>query len=578
MKKLLIPILTIFSFNSFSCADLNGVERHMIKSKASAAELLMMSMNRLGYGVQANSWLNTNMISLIERRYGKKVAVKMMAEELRKSFKRMESEKFLNAQRLAVIHSNGLGINPFGKSTSQIKDYRDEMAQTHGLRRVQVTGVFRNTLKKRKVIDAVNVANYNVTGQLLEFWFNHFNIQAKKARPYNTNFLGTLRRSMCGTFADMLKKTATHPGMMMYLDNVKNTKEIKRKGVVVSNLNENYGREIVELHTLGTGPVLRYDEKGNPVYAYYVGDAHKYDEILEATKVLTGFNINWSTGDFLFKPQLHEKGAKVFPRMFGRKVVIGEGYNQSLRFLNLLSNHWRTKRNICRKLGKAIFGFHPGPENVTKCAKAWGKNGNLGALYTSYINSDLFWSRDHMLRGNKTPFEAVISSVRALGGHLNERRFPNGEIHTQATRIVTSIEQLGESLYEVAEPTGIKYDSSILHSSTFIASRVDKVNKNMERHYNRLVLGNRSPFGKRNALWYKNLNKHIAKIKSKQGKGAAYNTIMYQVAPVFYPHTVSVLREPMLENFNKPDKLDGEVDYVKSTLLRAVSSGTFLRK
>ncbi len=578
MKKLLIPILLIFSFNSFSCADLRGIEGHMMKSKAGSAALLMMSMNRLGYGVQANSWLNTNMISLIERRYGKRVAVKMMADELRKSFKRMESEKFLNAGRLAVIHRNGLGINPFGKSNTEIKAYRDEMSDAHGLRKVQVTSIFRNTLKKRKVIDAINVQNYNVTGQLLEFWFNHFNIQGQKARPYNTNYLGTLRRSMCGTFADMLKKTATHPGMMVYLDNVKNTKEIKKKGVVVSNLNENYGREIVELHTLGTGPVLRYDDKGNPVYAYYVGDRHKYDEVLEATKVLTGFNIDWKSGGFKFKPELHEPGKKYFPKMFGRKVVIGEGYNESLRFLNLLSGHWRTKRHICRKLGKAIFGFHPGVENVTKCAKAYGKRGNLKAMYTSYINSEFFWSRDYMLRGNKTPFEAVISSIRAMGGHLNTRRFSNDDLHTQASRIVTSVEQLGEDLYNVAEPTGIKYDSSILHSSTFIASRIDKVNKNMERHYNRLVLSHGSPFSPAKSLWYKNLNRHIADVKKKRGKAAAYNTVMYQVAPVFYPHTVYVLREPMIEKFDKPDMLDGEVDYVKSTLLRAVSSGAFLRK
>lgn len=334
----------------------------------------------------------------------------------------------------------------------------------------------------------------------------------------------------------------------------------------------------MELHTLGTGPVTGYDEAGNPIYAYYVGDAHKYDEVLEATKVLTGWGIQFREGSFIYRDKFHEEGNKIFPKMFGKKIVIGEGFNEGLRFLNLLANHNRTKRNICKKLGKSIYGMRPPFEDYQKCVNAWGKDGNLGAMYTAYVNSKNFWSRDFILQGNKTPFESVISAARALGHHLNTRRFQGNTLHTEAMKLVQSIEQLGEPIYNTAEPTGIKYDSSILHASTFVSNRIDKVNQKLERHYNRLVVDDGIKSGQRKVLWYKGLNRYVASVQKKQGNRAAYNLIMNEISPAFYPYTVNVLREPMLKNFDKVDKLDGETDLVKSTLLRAVSSGTFLRK
>lgn len=213
MKKLILTFLLLNSFYSYSCADLRNVEKHMINSKASAAELLMMSINRLGYGVQANSWLNTKMITMIERNYGKKVAVMMMADELRKSFEFMETNLSLPHGRNSIIHTNGFDISPYGKSPAQIKVYKSEKMSEHNLLSSQLNGILRQTLQKRKVIDAVNQNNYNVNAQLLDFWFNHFNVHSRKAKPYTTNYLGTIKRSMCGTFASMLTKTSRNDGL-----------------------------------------------------------------------------------------------------------------------------------------------------------------------------------------------------------------------------------------------------------------------------------------------------------------------------------------------------------------------------
>ncbi len=124
-----------------------------------------------------------------------------------------------------------------------------------------------NATRARKIMSALHITNYNVGEVLSDFWFNHLNVQVA-GRIFGLDYDRTLRRQVCKTFYDMLLTSAKHPAMIVYLNNIANAKRIMNgSGVVLADVNENYGREVIELHTLGTGPIWGVIG-GVPQYAY----------------------------------------------------------------------------------------------------------------------------------------------------------------------------------------------------------------------------------------------------------------------------------------------------------------------
>lgn len=566
MKKAsLIALSILWSGSALTCTDLPGLEHKMMKSKASAGDILVSTMNRLGYGVHSRSWLNKKTLDNIQRSHGKRVAVSIIANELRNSFRLLKNQAYYPYRSSAGHHPTMGYINPY-RALKDIHTYRKGIETERDLTGAQVLGGFRMAQQNRKMMDSVNLTGFNAQGKLVHAWYDHFNVDSMKSKPTAHNFEVSLMRKSCGTFADMLKMTARHPAMLVYLDNARNTRERKDKhGNVISSLNENYGREIVELHTLGTGPIIGYDKNGKPRYAYFVGDAHKYDEVLEATKVLSGFGYDWNTLSFRFTPDFHERGEKVFPRMFGKKMVFKQGYKEGLRFLDSLAGHWRTKWNVCNRLIRSVYGFHPYRGTGKACVDAYGTSGNLSKMYNAIIQHDVFFDPNLFGAGTKTPLESVASYARTAGMFLGSTS--NVANFQKIRRMVSGVEMLGEEMFDYPAPTGQQLGPQLMKSSTYVANRIDVFNRVENYTNNRL-------FGKTGMA----LETVYESREKKIGNKNAVNEILIHAAPAMSGINVARLGPYLTKHFDSADKTNGKKVLVKSTLVRAMASGVGIRK
>ncbi|MCB9652221.1 MAG: DUF1800 family protein, partial [Deltaproteobacteria bacterium] len=274
----------------------------------------------------------------------------------------------------------------------------------------------RATAQVRRIAQLTASSNVDIGELLNEFWLNHFNVDAKKSYWAATDYQKALRGAQCSTFYNLLVTSAKHPAMLIYLDNFSS-----RKG----KINENYGRELMELHTLG-------DDQ----FRYY-----QQTDVVKVARALTGWAYQRTEAtpgvygvDFKFFAAGHDGAAMTLfdtapqgtplslPAMTGDAAVArGE---QVLRYL---AGHPSTRHNICSKLSYFILGTRRA-DIVDGCASdaVWGQLGNLGAIYQYLLSQrELFHSVSDLadpsvvqatLRNKiKSPLELVVSADRAAG-------------------------------------------------------------------------------------------------------------------------------------------------------------------
>jgi uncharacterized protein (DUF1800 family) len=264
---------------------------------------------------------------------------------------------------------------------------------------------------------------------LADFWFNHFNVFADKERVrwYVTAYeRDAIRPRVFGRFRDLLGATAHHPAMLVYLDNARSVAEGspgKGKGKA-RGLNENYARELLELHTLGV-------EGG-----YTQGD------VREVARAFTGWTVGQSDGEasFVFRPKSHDAGQKL---VLGT-AVDGGGEADGERVLDLLAAHPSTARFVATKLARRFVADEPPAALVARLAEAFRENdGELLPVYVELFKSPEFWAEGARGAKTKTPFEFAASALRALGASYDG-----------SPALVRRVEQLGEPLYRCQPPTG----------------------------------------------------------------------------------------------------------------------------
>lgn len=560
--KILLSTLTIMVYTipeAVACVNISGIENVMMKSEASAEEMLVSSMNRLGYGVHANSFLNTKQIRAVEESTNKKAAVNQIASELRRSFEKLGDPNFFPYRDLAAKFAKYPEFSPYNVPFAELTDERNRAMAYFASLDPNVLNTTpgnawvansRSILKYRKIVDAINEKEFNANAVILSFWMNHFNVDAMKSRQTVPHYELALKRNICKTFYDMLLTSAKQPAMLFYLDNVVNVK---------NNLNENYAREVIELHTLGVGPTTT-KEDGTTVVNY------TSNEILNAAKVLSGWNFNGKTHAFQFNSALNEDGDKKFTELFDNvKISKSEGVQGGERFLRLLAQHPRTKRNICRKIGISLYGKHPGIEEVDKCVAAYGNLGNLPKMYQSYIMSPKFWDKSQFFKGVKNPFENLISATRGMGIQI-----ANNEDSSNIVKVINAeSENLGEPVYTFAEPTGLKRLNNTTMSSVVISNRIDVLNRLTD--YSKVVHQNKS-----NLPLEKEVSRYIASHKKEE----SYLHILKNIVPVFPPfmYDNNYLKNLQSNQLTDPDTLNGEKIPLKTTLVRILTSGGFLRK
>ncbi len=269
---------------------------------------------------------------------------------------------------------------------------------------------------------------------MVDFWFNHFNVHAGKGevRWYVTSYeRDVIRPHALGRFGDLLRATARHPAMLFYLDNWLSTRPDFVAGAGPNRgrragLNENYARELMELHTLG------------------VDGGYTQRDVTEVARAFTGWTIDRPRDDarFVFRPRMHDSGAKL---VVGSRVA-GGGQGDGEQVLDLLARHPATARFIAGKLVRRFVADEPPPALVERIAATFhATDGDIRQMLRTIVAAPEFWSPDTRRAKIKKPFEYVASAARALGARIDGR---GGEALARAAA------EIGEPLYEAQAPTG----------------------------------------------------------------------------------------------------------------------------
>ena len=230
---------------------------------------------------------------------------------------------------------------------------------------------------------------------LTDFWFNHFSVYGNKAaiRYVLVNYEDSLRDEVFGNFGSMLLNTAQHPAMLMYLDNAQSVRTGFKDG---RGLNENYARELLELHTLGEG------------------NGYSQKDVTETARVLTGWNMRRKEGvrEFVFRRGANDKGSKT---VLGQAYKPGEEAAKTL--ISRLAMDQRTAARISKKLVER-FVASPAPEAlVTRLSEVFiENNGDLQPVVTVLLAA----LEESATPQFKSPFEYVVSAARLVGAKVED--------------------------------------------------------------------------------------------------------------------------------------------------------------
>ncbi len=310
-------------------------------------------------------------------------------------------------------------------------------------------------LKEARVLRAV-YSNRQLEEVLVDFWFNHFNVDATKNIGMTQNLghllIGSYERDairpyVLGHFKDMLLATARHPAMLYYLDNwesvAPNAFEVgpfaPRRGTfngvpnsilpnglqrLAHGLNENYGREVMELHTLG------------------VKGGYTQNDVIEVARCFTGWTVrNPEHPEFVFAPFMHDFGEKT---VLGHKIPAGGGEQDGVAVIDILAHHRSTAKFISMELARHFVADNPPQALVDRMALTFTKtDGDLRAVMAAMFRSPEFLSEGAWQARMKSPLELAAGTVRALGGEV-----------TDAAALVQKVSEMGEDLYGKTEPNG----------------------------------------------------------------------------------------------------------------------------
>jgi uncharacterized protein (DUF1800 family) len=303
-------------------------------------------------------------------------------------------------------------------------------------------------LEQAKLLRAV-YSERQLEEVLVDFWFNHFNVYAGKgvARNYISEYeREAIRPYVLGRFRDMLGATAKHPAMLFYLDNwlssaqgAQGARGARRS----SGLNENYARELLELHTLG------------------VDGGYTQQDIVNVARAFTGWSMRPQQGSgFIFAAPRHDRGEK---QVLGRTIKAGGGIDDGERVLDIVATHPSTARHIATKLAIRFVSDNPPAAVIDRLAARFtSTNGDLREVMRALLASPEFQSPDVYRVKVKTPFEFVASALRATGA----------EVRT-ALPLARMLKDMGMPLYFCQPPTGYDDTSTTWVNAGALVSRMN---------------------------------------------------------------------------------------------------------
>lgn len=501
----------------------NTIHRAMLAPRAANeglddAKLVDQAASRFGFGLSPlNNWLSgqdqgTTQVRQIAR---------FLADSIDEPVGLVSANVWhLRSDFSYQLPASGIVINPTEMSLSDYYQLRRQItlmaSETTDLdKRIQLVQDFsraRGTIwhagtryrllmsafnSQQRVGDRFLDKQVNLNDVLREFWYNHFNLDGRKAQSSSVLGAGSYERAinnnMRGTFAALLRSITLHPDMLEYLDNQSNRFILDSR----TASNQNLGRELIELHTLGVGP----------------GHFYNQDSVEGSALMLTGINTSFNaslTPNFgtRFHTHLHVPdyvkvgGADVqtAPVIMGNRFCLntnvwGRSGNQPANcpkvptptdpnqrqqnmirqlnnYISFLASHPRTRVNICDKLiSRFITGRRvddpdsSDPEKFIevarsavreRCIGAWGNQGDLTAMYKAIVTSPEIWSKFNYRTLLKNPHELILSGVRSMGYDIRHFRTYDVSTKTFTASIFNEVRILGLPYRSWQTPTGYK--------------------------------------------------------------------------------------------------------------------------
>lgn len=396
-------------------------------------------------------------------------ALSMSSEEINKLF-------LLPAEARNLATKQGLNVVAEEKNMLQSdKDIITDYLKDNNL--YLVRELERQTINQ-KVIRAIYSKN-QLHEVLTDFWFNHFNvfmgknISKKHILTYERDII---RPNVTGSFEKLLIATAQSPAMLTYLDNFNSTRQNNKRSL--KGLNENYAREVMELHTLG------------------VDGGYTQTDVNNAAKVFTGWTLHYKLtpfaklgdqlnqnlkntpieivelNDFLFIGNRHEPGTKT---ILGKTYQ--EGYQGGIDFLKDLAIHPSTAQFICKKLAIRFVSDTPNEAFVNQMAQVYLETkGDIAHVLRFLVQSEEFWDKSNQFKKIKSPLELVVSSIKAT---YAEVLYPYS--------LVEKMDKMGQKLYHYQAPTGFPDKEEFWINSGLLLQRLnfalDLANNNIKGVY-----------------------------------------------------------------------------------------------
>jgi uncharacterized protein (DUF1800 family) len=450
-----------------------------LSEREAAAHLL----NRFAYGprpgeVEAvvkmglDRWLERQLAAdlpdkELERRLDRLPALDMSASEIARTYP-PPGLLLMEARRAGVIQEGDMkeleNVDEGDKRERRAEVMR--WAESQGYRSQRELA---GQLTSQKLWRAVESEN-QLAEVMTDFWFNHFNVSMtdNQSRGYLLSYeRDAIRPNALGRVRAMLEATAKHPAMLLYLDNAQSTAnagspttfdrsriprrrqrqetELERR-VRPSGLNENYARELMELHTLGVDGGYTQQDVVEVARAFtgwtIMPPGRRREEIERRMRGarLVGFERE---GEFLFRADVHDSGAKT---VLGKKLPAGRGIEDGMMdgeaVLDLLALHPATAKHLASKLAVRFVSDKPSPALVDRLAAVYLKSGGqVKPVLQAIAESPEFW--DSVGEKIKSPFELAASAVRGLDGDVRDPR-----------ETLRWIADMGQKLYAYQAPTG----------------------------------------------------------------------------------------------------------------------------
>jgi uncharacterized protein (DUF1800 family) len=305
-------------------------------------------------------------------------------------------------------------------------------------------------------------SNAQLQEVMTDFWLNHFNIYLRKNEQMPYYLVGyardTIRPHALGSFEDLLEAVAHSPAMLIYLDNAQsigpdslaasrakmaNMRRPDAKRQAPEGLNENYARELMELHTVG------------------VSGGYTQADVTQVARVLTGWTVDRPQfgGEFQFNENRHEPGTK---KVMGAKIK-EHGELEGRELLHMLAMRPATAELISRQLAIRFVSDDPPQPLVDRMAKSYlASGGDIPSVLKTLFRSPEFWAASDGNVKVKTPLEYVVSAVRASDANV-----------TNYEPLVNALRQMGMPLYGCVPPVGYKWDEADWVSTGALVDRMN---------------------------------------------------------------------------------------------------------